>query len=197
MDETKQVDDPLDEHLARHHLDARRIFLWGEIDEKTTKEVTERIRYLCDLASSPIFLHICSIGGDVDCSIAIIDEILGARSHKVEINTIATGVAYSAAANVLAVGTPGRRWATQNSTIMLHPASFDLEKDYGPQQQSATEFYNRHSDIINSLVAKACRKRYIKKFKDMIDKGLWMTAKEAVRFGIIDGIWDYRRQKRK
>lgn len=131
----------------------------------------------------PIILHINSPGGSVYEMIAIIDTINGIETPVV---TYAHGHAMSAAALILMSGTPGNRLISKNSWVMLHQISNwvfgsfpDMEKEYS------------HSTKLNNqligIIAKCCKKSK-KQIKELIERDFYMTAKQAVKFGIADNI---------
>lgn len=175
----------------RHFLKSGQLFLWGEIEDYTARQIVQSMRFLADQKVDTVRLYIHSDGGCVDSTIAIIDEMERLKREEIIISTICQSKAYSAAAYILAMGTPGERYATPNSAIMLHPVSYDLPTDYITQQQKVTEFYAKQVDQISRLVANACgyntSVKY-KKFCEMIDQGLWLTAKEAKKMKVIDGL---------
>ena len=139
-----------------------------------------------------MYVYIHSDGGDVDAVCSMIDEIEGVKSQGIEVNTIANGKAFSAAAYLLTFGT--NRYATNNATIMLHPILFDLDLDYIDAQRSYTDFTNLKYQNLISKVAKNCgrkSKNTIDKFMSEIKDGLWLMPKQAIKMKVIDSIWDY------
>ena len=177
-------------------LDSGRIFIRGEIDEDSEEKFTASLRYLISKNIKTIYVYINSEGGDIDSACAIIDEINGAKSRGFSITTISLGKSYSAAAYILTFGT--KRYATENSTIMLHPILFDLDMDYIANQKAYTAFTDfKYADIIKK-VANNCSKKTkaaIQGFIEKIQHGLWLCPKEAKKLKVIDGIWDYSLEK--
>jgi ATP-dependent Clp protease protease subunit len=116
--------------------------------------------------------------------------MMAAQQEKIQVCTLACGVAYSAAAGILAMGTKKWRGARPDSAIMLHPASLSLEHDYESNQRALMGFLSKRCEMINRMTATACGmiKKY-KKFLSDIDKGLWLSAEEAVKYGVIDTVW--------
>lgn len=182
-------------NLDEIFLDSRRILLWGDVDEKSAKHIIQSMRYLADLSKEDIYFYIHSDGGETEAQDAIIDEIEGTRARGNIIWTIAHGKAYSAAANILALGTEGHRFATKNSTMMLHMYSVEMPTDYVHIQQTYTEYTKKKNDEIYKLVAKACGKGGGKKlevFMNDLKSGLWLNTRSAMSYGLIDGIWDFK-----
>jgi ATP-dependent Clp protease protease subunit len=181
--------------LDQIFLESRRILLWGEIKEESAKTVIQSMRYLADISKEDIYLYIHSDGGDTEAQDAIIDEMEGTRARGITIWTVAQGKAYSAAANILALGEPGHRFATKNSTLMLHMYSVDMPTDYVHMQKIYAEFTGKKNDEIYRQVAKACQKgtgKKLESFMNDLKSGLWLNARSAKSYGLIDGIWDYK-----
>ena len=179
-------------------LDSGRIFLWGEITEELAGKFTKELRYVMSKDITSIYVYIHSEGGEVDSACAIVDEINGAKVLGYEIYTIAIGKAYSCAAFILAMGSQECRYATENTSIMLHPVHYELPSDYIDAQRSYTAFSEQQYAAIIDMVAKACGRKSKKtrdSFHSEIKDGLWLDAKQATKKKVIDGIWDYSWEK--
>jgi ATP-dependent protease ClpP protease subunit len=177
-------------------LDSGRIFLREDIGEESEEKFTRSIRYCIYNNIKSIYIYINSEGGDVDSACAIIDEINGAKELGFDVNTIAFGRTYSAAAYILTFGS--KKYATRNSTIMLHPILFSLELDYMAPQKAYTAFTDRKYEDIIKQVANNCDKKTkpsIQKFINDIQHGLWLDPQQAKKMKIIDDLWDYSWEK--
>lgn len=182
--------------ILNNQIKSRRLFLWGEIDDNVAKRTIYCLKHLLQLSLDPIYLYIHSPGGCTDAEDAILNEIFLAQ-YKTEIHTIVQGVAFSAAADILALGTKDCRWSMPYSSIMMHPTSYSLESDYQAFQENAATFFKIKSEIVNKLVAEACGKgtpQKYKKFMKDIDKSLWMTAEQGIKYGVIDDIWTHEQE---
>lgn len=181
-----------------HFLDTGRIFLFGDIKEQMAFKIIKQIRYLVDQKRQDIFLYVASGGGCYDAATAIIDEMLGAQSIGIAVHTICLAYAYSAASDILTLGSPSCRFATKNSTIMMHPLSFELGEDYSVNQKTASDHLEQKAQHMNLIIAKACghnTKSKLKTFLEKTSKGLWLNATQATKFGVVDGIWDYKKER--
>jgi ATP-dependent Clp protease protease subunit len=178
------------EALTRRALKLRQIYLWGEIEDEMTYGFIHQMSYLITRSKEPIFIFIHSEGGCRECELAIVDEMEAAKKVGFESWTVVVGMAFSAAAGVLMHGTQGCRFARPNSAIMLHPCSFELSHDYEHNQRAVMEFLDKRCLSSNKRLAEACgmADNYDKFIKD-IDKGLWLNAQEAVKYGVVDDIW--------
>lgn len=175
-----------------------RIYLFGDITVRKALRIIRKIKRLINIGAETIYFYICSDGGDFDSACAIIDEILGAQSVGITVYTICQSVACSGAADILSLGSNGYRFATHNSTIMMHPMSFATNEDYASNIKITAEHSSRRSQEIILLVSEACGYKTIKRrkeFEERINKGWWLTGKEAKKYGVVDGIWDYKQEK--
>jgi len=177
--------------LTENSFSERRVHIWGEIDSTLALGIIEQLNYHYNKNPiQPITILIHSPGGETDSAMSIVDEMETVKESGVELITVAVGMAYSAGAIILSMGTKGCRFAKPNASIMLHPCSYSLSYDYASYQQKLSEFLKRNTDDLNKKVGEACGytdKTYHKFLKD-IDKGLWMTAQEAVDYGVIDAV---------
>lgn len=179
----------MDEQLYENSIKNRCLFVWGEIEDKLAYDVLQAMNFFASVDHTPIYLIIHSGGGNTESESVIVDEMIALKS-KMKIYTIAVGMAYSAASTILTLGTKGCRYARPNASIMLHPASISIEEDYESHQKNMLDFFIKKSDRTNLLVAEACgmQKKY-SKFQQDIDKGLWLSPEEAIKYGAIDHIW--------
>lgn len=179
--------------LNRFLLKTRRIFIFDdEICSDTAKSVVQQLKYLWIKSKEPIYIYINCFGGYTDDEAAILDEMAYIQESGGIITTICQGKACSAAADILCLGSPGKRFATKGSTMMMHNASTPLENDKLASLKKTLSFYEWQQESINKRLAKACGKigkqKYEKFCKD-IEATVWLNPEEAKRFGLIDGIW--------
>ena len=160
----------------------RVIFIDNEINSDLATTIVSQMMCLNEQSSDDIYLIIDSPGGAVSAGYRIYDYIKYAC--RCDVVTVANGMAASMGAFLLAAGTKGKRYATQNSEIMIHqPLS-------GTQGQ-ATEMIiavNRILKIKKKLtktLAEACGKDFDTVSEDM-ERDYWMNTKEAKEYGIID-----------
>lgn len=160
----------------------RVIFIDNEINSDLATTIVSQMMFLNEQSSDDIYLLIDSPGGAVSAGYRIYDYIKYAC--RCDVVTVANGMAASMGAFLLAAGTKGKRYATQNSEIMIHqPLS-------GTQGQ-ATEMIiavNRILKIKKKLtktLAEACGKDFDTVSEDM-ERDYWMNTKEAKEYGIID-----------
>jgi len=176
------VNDKIDHAL----LEKRRVFLSDVVDADSAKDIIRKLWYLEHLDSSkPILFVINSPGGSVDSGFAIWDQI---KMLKSPVFTLVTGLAASMGSLLSLVSGKGRRFATPNSRIMLHQPLIG-----GVIRGQATDLDIQAKEILKTramlvdIYAEATGKD--KKVIDKaIDRDNWMSAKEAMEFGLLDKV---------
>ena len=165
-------------------LKDRIIFLGEEVNEVTASLVVAQLLFLeSEDPTKDICLYINSPGGSVTAGMAIYDTM---RYIKCDVSTICVGMAASMGAFLLAGGTKGKRLALPNSEIMIH-------QPLGGAQGQATEIEIAAKHILqtkeklNRMLAENCGKDYDIVAADT-DRDNWMTAEEAVAYGLIDSV---------
>ena len=163
----------------------RIIFLGTPISDEVANAVMAQL--LCLQSMDPerdISIYINSPGGSFTALTAIYDTM---RYIKPDIQTVCLGQAASAAAVILAAGTKGKRLALPNSEIMIHqPAT---EGGYG--QSSDLEIQAREILRIRSLMEEmlaADTGQEVEKVSKDIERDKFLTAQEAIEYGIVDDI---------
>ena len=96
----------------------RTIYLVGEVSDMMALNIVTQLRYLASRSDDDITLYINSPGGSVSAGMAIYDMMK--YGIHCDVCTVATGVAASMGALLLAAGTKGKHYATPNAEIMIH-----------------------------------------------------------------------------
>jgi len=170
------------------HLAAERVIF---LKEPVTKELASELAALLlyydnEDQKEDITLYIHSNGGDADGLINIYDVM---HMIKAPIQTICLGKAYSAAAVMLAAGSKGKRYAFKNSKIMIHGVQFSFPIP-GEDQINSKNYFNfvkLNNDNIMKMLA-ADTGHTLEKIKEDCKRDLFLDAKEALAYGIIDHI---------
>lgn len=189
--EMPQVENPMEKMLSgwrfdKKFIEQRKVFLWGAVEDKTAKDITDRLLYLEAIdPGKEISFYINSPGGVVTSGMVIYDTMQMISSP---VSTICMGMAASMGSILLSGGKKGHRFIFPHGEVMIHQpsgggrgTSADLEI-MALQMQKTKEMGAR-------LLAKNCSKTYEKILKDF-DRDYWMDAKESVAYGIVDGIID-------
>ena len=169
-------------------LEDRIIFITGEINDQTADLVIAQLIYL--EAKNPdkdISIYINSPGGVVTAGMAIYDTM---KYIKCDVCTICVGMAASMASLILSSGTKGKRYALANSEIMIH-------QPLGGAQGQATDIKIAAEHIIkireklNKILSENSGQS-IKKIAQDTDRDNYMTAQEALEYGLIDKVYTER-----
>ena len=164
-------------------LKDRIIILSGEIDDNLSNIVVAELLYLDSLNHDPISIYINSPGGSITSGIAIYDTMNFTQS---KVSTVCIGMAASMAAFLLASGEKGMRYALPNSEVMIH-------QPLGGAQGQATEIKIAAERIIKlkeklNLILSEKTGQNIKKIENDTERDYFLTASEALEYGIIDEI---------
>ncbi|MEU0095020.1 ATP-dependent Clp protease proteolytic subunit [Kribbella sp. NPDC006257] len=171
-------------------FEERTIFLGTPISDEIANAVMAQL--LCLESMDPdrdISIYINSPGGSFTALTAIYDTI---RYIKADVQTVCLGQAASAAAVLLAAGTPGKRMALPNSRIIIHqPAT---EGTYG--QSSDIEIQANEILRLRSLLEKMLSDASGKSLEEVsrdIERDKFLTAEQAVEYGLIDSVLESRK----
>lgn len=182
-------DDPLfhlKDKIDSTILDSRRIFLCDAIDSDSANEIIRKLWYLeAKAPGKPILLVINSPGGSIDAGFAIWDQIKMITSP---VTTLVTGLAASMGSVLSLVAAPKRRFATPNSRIMVHQPRLSgvIQGQATDLEIQAKEMLKTRSILVD-LYVKATKKTAAE-IEKSIDRDTWMTAEEALEFGLLDKI---------
>lgn len=169
-------------------LKDRIIFLGEEVNDVSASIIVAQLLFLeSEDPKKDINLYINSPGGVITAGMAIYDTM---NYIKCDVSTICIGMAASMGAFLLSGGTKGKRYALPNSTIMIHQPS-------GGAQGQATEI-----QIVADQIAKTKQKlnrilaentgQPIEVVEVDTDRDNYMSAEEAMEYGIIDKIFEHR-----
>ena len=165
-------------------LTDRIIFLGEDVNAHTANLVVAQLLFLA--AEDPkkdIKLYINSPGGSVYDGLAIIDTI---KYIEPDVQTIGIGLQASMGAMLLSSGAKGKRFALENSRIMIHQPSSGTEGKITDQEIALKEGIYLKKRLAE-IFAKNTGKDLKQVEKDM-DRDFWMSADEAKSYGIIDKV---------
>jgi len=172
------------EDLAANALFRRRsVFLRGAIQGDVAGDVAAQLLALGGWSDEAITLYMDSPGGDISGLFTIHDtmQMLGAP-----VDTRCLGMAASAAAVILATGT-GRRSATANARIMLHQPHGGVAQGQARDIEiAAREFLFLKQRLEEILAARTGQP--LERLRTDMDRDFWMSAEEALAYGVIDEI---------
>lgn len=169
----------LDERL----LKTRTILIYGGIDQKLAKEVTQKLLVLSAESDEDIKIIINSQGGHVESGDTIFDMI---RFVKPQVKIIGTGWVASAGALIYAATPREDRFSLPNTRFLLHqPSGMAMGQavDIGIEAKEIVKMRER----LNKIMAEATGQPLERIEKDS-DRNYWMSAKEAQEYGLVGKI---------
>ena len=179
MSKTVKIQDRIDNKL----IEERKVFLWGQVDDKSAKHVIDRLMYLDAIETKDIHLYINSPGGYVTSGFAIYDCI---KSLKSDVSTICTGFAASMGSILLSAGTKGKRYIQHHARVMIHQPSGGARGPASDIEITAKEILLT-KELSAQILADNCGQSIEKVMKDF-NRDHWMGAEESVEYGIVDKV---------
>lgn len=161
------------------------IFIGTPIDDNVANLVTAQLLFLdAEDPEKDVQLYINSPGGSVTAGMAIYDTMEFIRP---DVATICIGQAASAAALLLAAGTPGKRLALPNSRVLIHqPSMGGLSGQATDIDIHAREILRMRANL-NEIMAKHTGQS-LEKIERDVERDFWMSAPQAREYGMIDEI---------
>lgn len=172
-------------------LNQRIIFLGQMIDANVTNLIVAQLIHLeSDYPDKDIHLYINSPGGDMSGMMAIYDTM---QHVQADVSTTCVGLAASAAAVILAGGTPGKRRILPNSRVLIHqPLMSGLEgqaSDIAIHAKEIIRLKQRTNEILSRHTG-----RSVERIADDTDRDRWLTSDEALDYGLVDEVIDIYQQ---
>ena len=167
----------------------RIIFLGDDVNEHTANLVVAQLLFLENQdPNKDIILYINSPGGSVYDAMAIYDTMQFVKS---DIQTVGIGMQASAAAFLLSSGTKGKRLLLPHATVMIHQPSSGTRGKVTDQEIDLREAL-RVKKMLEEIMARNTGQKISKIHVDM-ERDFWMTAQEAVKYGLVDKVIDTRK----
>ena len=191
-EEEKEREDKRDElqmlnkKLERYFFDRREVYLWGVVDDKSAKEVVSKFLLLdADKPGEEIKFYINSPGGVVTSGMVMYDTM---RMMKSPVSTICMGLAASMGSILLSGGVKGKRFIYPHGEVMIHqPSLGGYIRGVSADLEIQAVQTKKVKEIGAKILAQNCGKTAEQVMKDF-DRDYWMDAKEAIEYGIVDGI---------
>ncbi len=169
-------------------LEDRIIFLSDEINDQTANLIIAQLIYLEGKdPDKDIMMYINSPGGSVVSGMAIYDTM---NYIKCDVSTICVGMAASMAAVLLASGAKGKRYALPNSEIMIHQPLGGAQGQASDIAIHAEHILKTKKKLTKILAEKSGQP--IEVIEKDTDRDNFMSANEALKYGLIDKIFDKR-----
>ena len=166
----------------------RIIFLTGEVNDVSASLVIAQLLFLeSENPNKDIQLYINSPGGSVDAGMGIFDTM---RFIRPQVNTICVALAASMGAFLLAAGEKGKRYALPHSRIMIHQPLGGVQGQ-ATDMEIVTREILRTKKTLNTILAENTGKPFDVVARDT-ERDYYMTAAEALEYGLIDKIYEKR-----
>jgi len=165
-------------------IEQRKIFLWGEVHDKSAREITNRLLYL--EATDPgkeITFYINSPGGVITSGMVIYDTMQMISSP---VSTVCMGMAASMGSILLSGGEKGKRFIFPHGEVMIHQPSGGGQGTSADLEIMAVQI-QKAKEIGARILAENCGQTYDKVMEDF-DRDYWMNAEESKKYGIVDHI---------
>ena len=169
-------------------LKDRVVFLRGEVNQEMANSIVAQLLFLeMEDPEAEISMYINSPGGSVTDGMAIFDTM---RYIKPKVRTVCLGMAASMGAFLLMAGEPGMRYALPNSEVMIHQPSGGASGQATDVQLHA-QWLLRTKNKMNALMSEMTGQP-LEKIQQDVERDYFMTAQEALEYGVIDKIFDPR-----
>jgi ATP-dependent Clp protease protease subunit len=167
-------------------IEQRKIFLWGAVDDKTAKDITNRLLYMEAIdPGKEITFYINSPGGVVTSGMVIYDTMKMITSP---VSTVCMGMAASMGSILLSGGTKGKRFIFPHGEVMIHQPSGGGQGTSADLEIMAIQIL-KAKQLGARILAENCGQTY-EKVMENFDRDYWMDAKESITYGIVDGIME-------
>lgn len=173
-------------------LRERIVFLNGEVNDSVSALVCAQLLFLeAENPDKPINFYINSPGGVVTSGLAIYDTM---RYIRAPVHTLCMGTARSMGSFLLMAGEPGARAALPNASLLVHQPSGGFQGQVSDILIHAEEI-QRTKHRMTRLYAEHCGRTY-EEVERALDRDRFMTAEEALEWGLIDRILHVREENK-
>lgn len=171
-------------------LKERVIFMVGAVNDQTANLVVAQLLFLeSENPDKDISLYINSPGGSVSAGLAIYDTM---QFIKPDVSTLCTGLAASMGAFLLAAGAKGKRFSLPNSRVMIHQPLGGAQGQASDIEIQAREILYLRERLNRILAEKTGRD--LEQISRDTDRDNFMSAEQAVEYGMIDKVLTHRSQ---
>ncbi len=172
--------------IQRKFLEQRRIFLWGEVNDESAKDITEKLLYLETAApGKDITFYMNTPGGSITAGMAVYDTL---KLISSPVTIVVTGMAASMGSILLSAAKKGRRLIYPHARVLIHQPLI-TGRMVGPATDiniQAKEMEKLRQEL-NHILAAASGQPIEKIAKDS-DRDFYLNAQEAIAYGLADRI---------
>jgi ATP-dependent Clp protease protease subunit len=194
MDEEPETDpettiNPMEKMVSgwmfdKKFISERKVFLWGPVDDRSAKDITNRLLYLEAIDPGKLItFYINSPGGIVTSGMVIYDTMQMISSP---VSTVCMGMAASMGSILLSGGEKGKRYIFPHGEVMIHQPSGGGRGTSADLEIMAKQI-RKTKNLGAEILAKNCGQTMERILADF-DRDYWMDAKESVEYGIVDAV---------
>lgn len=167
-------------------IEQRKVFLWGAVDDKSARDITNRLLYLDAVdPGKEITFYINSPGGVITSGMVIYDTM---KMISSPVATVCMGMAASMGSILLSGGEKGKRYMFPHAEVMIHQPSGGGQGTSADLEIMAVQI-QKAKQLGAQILADNCGQTYEKILEDF-DRDYWMDAKQSKEYGIIDHVLD-------
>jgi ATP-dependent Clp protease protease subunit len=166
--------------LENSLFEARQIFIYGEINQKVAKEVSQKLIAMAEKSDDEIVIFINSQGGHVEAGDTIHDMI---RFVRPVVKIVGTGWVASAGAHIYVAAERENRYSLPNTRFMLHQPVGGIRGqalDIGIEAREILKMRERLNNVLAERTGQP-----LEKVQEDTDRNFWMSAKEALEYGLV------------
>jgi ATP-dependent Clp protease, protease subunit len=169
-------------------IEQRKIFLWGQVDDDSAKEIVSQLLYLESVApGEKITFFINSPGGMVTSGFSILDTM---NLIKSPVSTVCMGLAASMGSILLSAGAKGERYIYPLGEVMIHQPSIGYLEGTAIDIDIQARQIIKTKEVSAKILADNCSQTIEQIYKDF-DRDHWMDAQEAIAYGIVDKMFQF------
>ena len=166
-------------------LRTRKVLIFGDINDRLARDVCSRLLLADRDAEAPIDIYINSPGGHVESGDTIHDMVRFIR-NDVQINMIGTGWVASAGAHIFLAGSKDRRFCLPNTRFLLHQPAGGTRGMAADIEIEAKEILRMRERLVRIISEETGQP--IERINKDIHRNHWMTAEEAIDYGMVTGV---------
>src|SRR5699024_5286423 len=171
--------------IENKFLEERKVFLWGQVDDKSAEKIVSQLLYLDMTGDEDIEFFINNSGGNVTSCFSIDATMQWLKS---DISTICSGLSASRVSILLSGGSPGKRFIQPHGKVMIHQPSGGARGQADNIEIQAQEIL-KTKELSAKILADNCGQDFDKVMKDF-NRDYWMDAQESIDYGIVDGLYN-------
>jgi ATP-dependent Clp protease protease subunit len=185
-DDKDKKNDSVSEIIQKKFLEERKVFLWGEVSDRSARDVTEKFLYLEALdPSKDIIFYINTPGGSITAGMAVYDTMQLISSS---ITVVVTGMAASMGSILLCGASPGQRLLYPHSRVLIHqPLISGRMWAAAVDINIQAEEMEKLREELNGILSKSSGQP-LEKIQLDTDRDFYLNAQEAIEYGLADKI---------